>query len=1249
MPELPIYGARDDILHALEKHHAVVVVGETGCGKTTQLPVILHQAGWAKAGRIACTEPTRIAAYAAARRLAHEQKWEVGREVGVHVRFENLTSESTDIVFMTEGIIMQQVAGDPMLSRYGLIMVDEVHERHLYTDFLLAYLKSLLAKRKSLRVVLASATINPHLFSRYLGSAPIVEIPFRAHEVSVEYRQDTDDAVRAAITEVSRIHRTGEPGDVLVFMPGLYEITKTIRWLRRLGLSGVIILPLYGSMHPSEQSRVFGRVPGRKVVVATNVAETSLTIPGICWVVDSGLARVPGFEPDSDMESLVIDTISQASAAQRAGRAGRTAAGTCVRLYSKRSYERRERHTLPDVARLDLSDVVLKAKSWGVADLAALDMPTPAPRRSVRQAEERLAGWGAVDCEGNLTELGWRMSRLSLSAQLSRFVLLAEDQGCLAEAATIASFLYVGNVFMRQVDEDVLAEQRLLCDRESDFITFLNILQEYAQAEQQDRWCLERGIHPQYMEGVARVRKQLFKGLGELGTEDSSTTHPDLINWVVASAFKANLCAHWRANEYRSGPIQGITIAKSSTLVHNPPKQFVTYNLVHTGHGISAQYNVAVPDEWLLELAPAAKREQTVSHAAPKDAPALRMRGLLRVTREARSRLVHVDVDLARSPSTELCLLDNRSVVVEQSALPQELLVRVQEALAPIPVPEPAKPESGEEEEDASPLVPVATRDPDWLTTNFLKKPVKALGIGGGTEMRLLVQGIKTVGELVERTESDLVRGSYRTLYYGQPLSRQEVWEIEEQLALYDLSLKVDEFRTFSFGDDWELREVEYTETLTEEEAAAKVGRDYELFRAYREASGEERIRIRNEIATRNINLPWKFANWYRFNPERLRDDPALDPEDLFQEGSIGLLRASVDFDYTRGFRFSTYAMGWIRQGITRALREYGVMPVHMAEKIAKIARLQAQHRDRTGRDAPFEWLVEQLGVEPEQVQYWLDVAYRFGRGFHSLDDQQFLASAVGGGDGKTSPADELLMLDAEEGFALSQQGKLAMFAAGYVSDQEMEATYHELQASVKRMLGQADLLDVERRMVELYFGLGTGREHTYEEIGERFGVSRGRVEQRMNAALRKLRTKEVWKQARQFVPTIKAPEEHPKIQLWQKGADCFRRVLAERKPDWEIADYAKAVGSHFGHGVDVMLGSYDRGERASRPRDLGFARDVLACCLCYLAGYPGETVGFWLGVQKVSVDFALQRVLTAFGALGESQLLDQAEEGGEA
>ncbi|MDZ4221525.1 MAG: helicase-related protein, partial [Patescibacteria group bacterium] len=450
----------------------------------------------------------------------------------------------------------------------------------------------------------------PQVFSRYLGGVPIVEIPFRQHEVAVEYRQNVSDAVYAAVGEVRRIHKAGEPGDVLVFMPGLYEITKTIRRFRKLGLSGATILPLYGSMHPSEQDQVFGSVPGRKVVVATNVAETSLTIPGIRWVVDSGLARVPSFEPDSDVESLAVADISQASAQQRAGRAGRTKSGTCIRLYSKQSFERREWFTPPDILRLDLVDVVLKAKSCGVHNLAALDMPTPAPRHVVELAEKRLSDWGVLDGAGMLTEFGRKMSRLSLSAELARMVLSAEAEGCLAEAATIASFLSVGDVFVRQFDEDVLVQQRSLCDPESDFITFLNILREYSQGEQQSAWCMERGLHPQFMEGACLVRRQLFEGLGHLEAEFSSSVHPDLNNRVIANAFKANLCSHWRGNEYRCGAVQGITIAKSSTLAHNPPKQFVAYGLVNTGHNISARYNTAVPDEWLSQLAPEAKKER---------------------------------------------------------------------------------------------------------------------------------------------------------------------------------------------------------------------------------------------------------------------------------------------------------------------------------------------------------------------------------------------------------------------------------------------------------------------------------------------------------------------------------------------------------------------------------------------------------------------------------------------------------------
>ena len=491
-PELPVSQRAGDIAKAIREHPVVIVSGETGSGKTTQLPKICLEAGRGERGLIGHTQPRRIAARAVASRIAQELGTPLGEAVGYKVRFTDRTRRDAYIKLMTHGILLAETQGDPQLRRYDTIIIDEAHERSLNIDFLLGYLKRLLERRRDLKVIVTSATIDADRFAAHFSNrgrpAPIITVSGRTYPVDVVHRPlrsgdreaDDEEELEEAIASAAEDAWREGPGDILVFLPGEREIRETAdvvrRSLARRPYANVVeILPLYARLTVDEQQRVFAPSRGRRIVLATNVAETSLTVPGIRYVIDSGLARLSRYSLRNKTTLLAIEKISQAAANQRAGRAGRVQNGTCVRLYDADDFAARPLYTDPEILRSSLAAVILRMAALGLGDVGAfpfLDPPTP---RAVADGYQLLHELGAVDVERTLTPLGRELAKLPLDPRVGRIVLAARDEGCLAEALVIASALSVPDPRERPLEHAHAADQAHLAFRDprSDFLSLL--------------------------------------------------------------------------------------------------------------------------------------------------------------------------------------------------------------------------------------------------------------------------------------------------------------------------------------------------------------------------------------------------------------------------------------------------------------------------------------------------------------------------------------------------------------------------------------------------------------------------------------------------------------------------------------------------------------------------------------------------------------------------------------------------------
>ncbi|MGH8211863.1 MAG: helicase-related protein, partial [Rhodanobacteraceae bacterium] len=424
---LPIAARADEIVKLIRAHQVLVIAGETGSGKTTQLPKLCLAAGRGIEGMIGCTQPRRLAARAMARRVAAELGSAVGGKVGFQVRFDERVGEQTLIKFMTDGILLSELARDRSLLAYDTIILDEAHERSLNIDFLLGYLKTLLRKRRDLKLIVTSATLDTARFAAHFGDALLVEVEGRAHPVEVRWRapQRDENLSEQIIEALDELTRNDPLGDALVFLPGEREIRDAHLALNRRNYRHTEALPLYARLSTAEQDRVFKPGPARRIVLATNIAETSLTVPRIRYVIDSGTARVKRYSQRSQIERLNIEAISQAAADQRAGRCGRVGPGMCVRLYAETDYATRPRYTDPEIKRSSLANVILTMLSLGLGEVESFPFVEPPEPRAVADGWRRLSEVGAIDAQQKLTRIGRELARLPIDVQLARMLVEA--------------------------------------------------------------------------------------------------------------------------------------------------------------------------------------------------------------------------------------------------------------------------------------------------------------------------------------------------------------------------------------------------------------------------------------------------------------------------------------------------------------------------------------------------------------------------------------------------------------------------------------------------------------------------------------------------------------------------------------------------------------------------------------------------------------------------------------------------------
>ncbi|XP_049850339.1 uncharacterized protein LOC126322528 [Schistocerca gregaria] len=668
---LPVFAFRDQILRAIDSYQILVVVGETGSGKTTQLPQYLYEAGYHLRGKIGCTQPRRVAAMSVAVRVAKEMNVRLGEEVGYSIRFEDATSDQTKIKYMTDGMLLREFLTEPDLSSYSVMIIDEAHERTLNTDVLFGLLKDIARFRPELKLIVSSATLDAQKFSDYFDYAPVFKIPGRRFPVDICYTKAPEsDYVDAAVTTVLQIHWTqplgplknqGEEdtskndqnildrsnlstrnsnqppgGDILVFLTGQEEVDTACELLEQrlrvlpASLPELIICKIYASLPSEQQARIFDPTPlnARKVIFATNIAETSVTIDGISYVIDSGFCKQNTFNPRSGMHSLTVTPISRASAQQRAGRAGRTGPGICFRLFTKYAFENElEDSTIPEIQRTNLCNVVLLLKSLGIHDLVHFDFMDRPPAETLMRALEQLYALGALNDRGELTKLGRRMAELPLDPMLSKMILQSEKYGCSDEMITLSAMLSVGanNLFYRPKDKALHADHahHALHQPSGDHLTLIYIYKEWVDTGYSNQWCYENFIQYKTLKKVRDVREQLVALMDRVEISFSSNSEDtECLRKCILSGYFYHSAQLQKNGSYQTWKTrQQIYLHPTSSLFQSekPFNWIVYHELVFTTKEFAKIVSQIQPN-WLLEIAPHyfSQLKQIISHDAAK-------------------------------------------------------------------------------------------------------------------------------------------------------------------------------------------------------------------------------------------------------------------------------------------------------------------------------------------------------------------------------------------------------------------------------------------------------------------------------------------------------------------------------------------------------------------------------------------------------------------------------------------------------
>uniref|UniRef100_A0A1I7ZLV8 RNA helicase n=1 Tax=Steinernema glaseri TaxID=37863 RepID=A0A1I7ZLV8_9BILA len=616
---LPVFAVRQKMLSVIRDNSVVIIVGETGSGKTTQLAQYLLEDGYGENGMIGCTQPRRVAAMSVAKRVADEMGVTLGQECGYAIRFEDVTSENTKIKYMTDGILLRECLGDSDLEQYSAVIMDEAHERSLNTDVLFGLLRDVIGRRADLKLIVTSATMDADKFATFFGgNTPCFTIPGRTFPVELYHaRTPVEDYVEAAVKQAVQIHIGGMDGDILIFMPGQEDIEVTCELIKQR-LEGLeeapplAVLPIYSQLPTDLQAKIFQRAPGgmRKCVVATNIAETSLTLDGILFVIDPGYCKLKVFNPRIGMDALQIFPISQASANQRSGRAGRTGPGQCYRLYSERQYkDEMLACTVPEIQRTNLANVVLLLKSLKVDDLLKFHFMDPPPQDNMLNSMYQLWTLGALDNTGRLTDLGRKMVEFPLDPTLSKMLIMSEKMGCSDEVLTIVSMLSVPAIFFRPKgrEDEADARKEKFQVPESDHLSYLNVYIQWRLHKYSAKWCNDNFIHAKALKKVREVRNQLKDIIADQKMELISCGNEwDVIRKCICSAYFHNAGRLKGIGEYvnvRTGIPCFLHPTSALFGMGFMPDYVVYHELVMTAKEYM-QSVTAVDPMWLAELGP---------------------------------------------------------------------------------------------------------------------------------------------------------------------------------------------------------------------------------------------------------------------------------------------------------------------------------------------------------------------------------------------------------------------------------------------------------------------------------------------------------------------------------------------------------------------------------------------------------------------------------------------------------------------